>query len=223
MIRHERERLVDRLASGHAGPDETKDILARAEEDPQLARLIRADRAIVVGVAMDQTTLPPGAIEPGARLVTALQASSNGLSGLGGGSLLVKGVVGSLGAIGLAVGILYLSGTPGAPAPQRVSSVVRTIERIALAVPSQVSPPATFTEEATRPPAVADRSSSDSRVEPRARVRNTATHSARGAGSQRKTLAKSQGSEVDQTDSWRKAGSRRTIQKNATTAQIKAK
>lgn len=118
MIRDEHERLVDRLASGHATPEEETEIRARAKDDPRLARLLSAEHAVVTGLMADKASLPAGAVEPSARLLAALNASTGGISGAVGGSMIIKGIVGGVVSIGLVTGLSLLLGTKEAARPE---------------------------------------------------------------------------------------------------------
>jgi len=166
MIREEQERLADRLALGHAGPEEEAEILARAAEDPKLARLIQADRAIVAGISMDKASLPAGAVEPGAGLLAALKASPAGVSGGIGGSLALKGIVGGLAALGLATGLSLLPGT-GVPPPAPPAATTQSAPQD-VSAPSSIEPkPAsTLGGPASTPPRALQRTAAR-RVEPR--------------------------------------------------------
>lgn len=145
MIRDEHERLVDRLASGHASPEEEAEIRTRANEDPRLARLLRAEQAIVVGLMADKATLPAGAVEPGAKLLAALNASTGGVASAVGGSLVAKGIIGGVVTIGLVAGLTLLPGSRETSQPTTAKPNVQ--ERVATPTPPTAPVPVVTPKE----------------------------------------------------------------------------
>ena len=52
----ERQNLIERYLSGAMGTDESRSFLVRTEHDPELRRLLDADRVITSAIARDRAS-----------------------------------------------------------------------------------------------------------------------------------------------------------------------
>lgn len=111
MIADSRNQLVERYLAGAMGPEESRSFLARAGRDPELGRLLEAERVIAGAIARDRAATIPASTVPGGGLMAALEHSRSGA--------IVRPVTGALvstkvaavlvGLVALVAGALYVA------------------------------------------------------------------------------------------------------------------
>jgi hypothetical protein len=126
-MRSNKERLIERYISGRMGQAEQREFLARAEHDPALRRMLKAEQVIGSAIAHDRAAIPLVGMEPGAKVLaklaatnpagvgaaTGTAATAGAGSAVAGSSLLgtmfAKIVLGVVGIVGVAVGTFMIA------------------------------------------------------------------------------------------------------------------
>jgi hypothetical protein len=156
MNADDRHSLIERYLSGSMDSTEVGAFAARLEHDPELRRMLAADRVITDAVSRDRALTPPAATVPGASLLASLDASRrvtpfhrSPFGGwLSGSSLAIIAIIG---ALGILAGTLFVApilqreadapSMPGRAAePRSTLPGVRSHSAPAIAAPDDAQP-----------------------------------------------------------------------------------
>jgi hypothetical protein len=113
MNAHDRQTLVERYLSGSMSSTEAGAFAARLETDPELRRLVDAERVIVDAVAHDVAMMPQAATVPSASLMASLEAARRvaptGPAGSAWISTKVATIIGTIGVLGIIAGTVFVA------------------------------------------------------------------------------------------------------------------